>query len=227
MSPPSGKWAGLLQHIVTERVPEEVLLERKFEDIKRHCKTSDSCQKMSPLSGKWAGLLEHIVTEEVPASTLGVSFIGPLLKDTGVKHILITVDYTTRLVVVLDARVANGRVIQKFLRKQVIYRFRWIRALTTDQGTPFSSSVVEVLPAIPNQAQDDHAISSAGGRIGRASQHYASDYGVPIVATFGCIFLRSCSIGALQIPLKTSSKCKKRLAPKSREIVCLNRLKLE
>ena len=39
-------------------------------------------------------------------------------------------------------------------------------------------------------------------------------------------FLRSSSIGALHIPLKTSSKCKKRLAPRSREIEGNRLLKL-
>ena len=48
----------------------------------------------------------------------------------------------------------------------------------------------------------------------------------PLMNYIGCVFLRSSSIGALQIPLKTSSKCKKRLAPKSREIEGNRLLKL-
>ena len=112
------------------------------EDIQEYCHSCESCQRMKLAQGKRAGLLQPIVPDRVPASHWGVDFIGPLPKGTGgVKYILIAVDYTMHLVVDRAARTADGRALQKFLKECVIQRYGWMRRLTTDQETPFWSSL--------------------------------------------------------------------------------------
>ena len=156
-------------------------------DIQQYCRICDSCQRMKPAQGKRAGLLQPIVPDGVPASHWGVDFIGPLPKGTGgMRYILIAVDYTTRLVVVQAARMADGKALQKFLHEWVIQRNGWMKRLTTDQGTPFRSRLSQ---AFFDEFHIEHRMTTSyhqqADGLAESSQQDGDDHGSPTYGALG------------------------------------------
>ena len=77
----------------------------------------------------------------------GIDFMGPFLVSFGYIYIMVGVDYVSNLVEGVPCRVADHKVVLKFLKENIFSRFRIPKAIISDGGSHFCNKPSENLLA--------------------------------------------------------------------------------
>ena len=77
----------------------------------------------------------------------GIDFMGPFLVSFGYIYIMVGVDYVSKLVEEVPCRVANHKVVLKFLKENIFSRFRIPKAIISNGGSHFCNKPAENLLA--------------------------------------------------------------------------------
>ena len=77
----------------------------------------------------------------------GIDFMGPFPVSFGYSYILVGVEYVSKWVEAIPCKVANHRVVLKFLKKNIFSRFRVPKAIINDGGSHFCNKPFETLLA--------------------------------------------------------------------------------
>ena len=64
----------------------------------------------------------------------GIDFMGPFIMSYGNQFILVAVDYVSKWAEAIPIRTNDNQVVIKFLRENIISRFRAPRAIISDNG---------------------------------------------------------------------------------------------
>ena len=75
----------------------------------------------------------------------GIDFIGPFPTSFGYIHILLGVDYVSKLVEAVPCRAADHKTVLKFLKENIFSRFRVPKAIISDVGSHFYNKPFENL----------------------------------------------------------------------------------
>ena len=82
------------------------------------------------------------VIECEPFDVWGIDFMGPFVPSDGKQFILVAIDYFTRWVEAEACVHADGKTVEKFVRKNIFSRFGCPRALISDGGRHFNNSLL-------------------------------------------------------------------------------------
>ena len=89
--------------------------------------------------------LQPQVTFE-PFEKWGMDFVGPINPPSKQKqYIIVSTDYLTKCAETKAIKVATEEKVAEFLREHIL-QVRYPRELVTDQGSQFTSSLIEDLP---------------------------------------------------------------------------------
>ena len=77
----------------------------------------------------------------------GINFMGPFPSSFGYIYILVGVDYVLKWVVAVPCRAADHRVVLKFLKENIFFRFWVPKAMINDGGSHFCNKPFENLLA--------------------------------------------------------------------------------
>ena len=77
----------------------------------------------------------------------GIDFMRPFLTSFSNKFILVALDYVSKWVEAVALPTNDGRVVVKFLKKNIFTRFSTPRAIISDGGSHFCNSQFEALLA--------------------------------------------------------------------------------
>ncbi len=89
--------------------------------------------------------LQPQVTFE-PFDKWGMEFIGPIDPPSKKKqYIIVCTDYLTKWAETKAIKVATKEKVADFLRENVFYKFGYPRELVTNQGSQFTSNMIEHL----------------------------------------------------------------------------------
>ena len=77
----------------------------------------------------------------------GIDFMGPFPSLFGYVYILVGVDYVSKWVEAVPCRAANQRVVLKFLKENIFFRFGVPKAIISDGGSYFCNKPFENLLA--------------------------------------------------------------------------------
>lgn len=124
-----------------ETMMKEDLYVRKLKTIvKQTIKTCEICQKAKhDTQGRKA--LAQTINPEKPGDLLSIDFYGPLPMSTGgVKHILVTIDAFSKLVVLYPIKRANTTTVIRKIFGHYVEKFGKPKQLCCDHGTQFTAS---------------------------------------------------------------------------------------
>ena len=93
-----------------------------FKDAHSMCRECDKCQRLGKISRRHLMPLNPILVIEL-FDVWGIDFMGPFPSSFGYVYILVGVDYVSKLVEVVPCRVADHRVLLKFLKENIFSRF--------------------------------------------------------------------------------------------------------
>ena len=115
-----------------------------FKDVKDYCRGCPECQMTSPRGGNRAPLMPLPIIEE-PFSRIAMDVVGPLPKTVqGHRFILVVCDYSTRYPEAIPLRRVTAPVVAEQL-VELFSRHGIPREILTDQGTNFTSSLLQEL----------------------------------------------------------------------------------
>ena len=79
-----------------------------------------------------------------PFDKWGMDFIGPINPPSKKKkYIIVCIDYLTKWVETKAIKVATKDKVAAFLRENLFYKFGYPRELVTNQGSQFTSNMIE------------------------------------------------------------------------------------
>jgi len=91
--------------------------------------------------------LQPQVTFE-PFEKWGMDFVGPINPPSKQRsYIIVCIDYLTKWAETKAIKVAIEEKVDMFLRDNIFYKFGYTRELVTDQGSQFTSNLIEDLLA--------------------------------------------------------------------------------
>ncbi|MCQ7016899.1 transposase family protein, partial [Clostridioides difficile] len=67
----------------------------------------------------------------------GIDFMGPFPTSFGFEYILVGVDYVSKWVEAIPTRACDAKVVLKFVREHILYRFGFPKAIISDGGAHF------------------------------------------------------------------------------------------
>eukprot|EP00253_Pinus_taeda_P029141 PITA_29141 len=115
------------------------------QDVKRYISQCDRCQRMGKPTPRDVMPLQPQVTFE-PFEKWGIDFVGPINPPSKHKtYIIVCTDYLTKWVETKAIKAATEEKVAKFLRENIFYKFSYLRELVTDQGSQFTSNLIEDL----------------------------------------------------------------------------------
>ena len=77
----------------------------------------------------------------------GIDFMGPFPVSFGYSYILVGVDYVSKWVEAILCKVADHRVVLKFMKDNIFSRFRVPKAIISDGGSHFCNKPFETVLA--------------------------------------------------------------------------------
>ena len=81
-----------------------------------------------------------------PFEKWGMDFVGPISHPSKQKqYIIVCTDYLTKWAETKEIKVATEEKVAKFLRENIFYKFGYQRELVIDQGSHFTSNLIEDL----------------------------------------------------------------------------------
>jgi len=75
----------------------------------------------------------------------GINFMRPFSNSFGNQFILVTVDYVSKWVEVVPTKTNDNKVVVKFLKENIFFRFGTPRVIINDNGSHFCNRVFEAL----------------------------------------------------------------------------------
>jgi hypothetical protein len=116
-----------------------------FKDAKEYVRRCDSCQRVGkPAPSNEMPLQTQVLIE--PFEKWALDFIGPINPPSKQKkYILVCTDYVTKWVEAKALPFANEKSVVNFLFEDIFTRFGVPREIVTDQGSQFTSKMVERL----------------------------------------------------------------------------------
>ena len=107
-----------------------------FKDAHQFVSTCDKCQRMGSISKQDKPPLQTILEVEL-FDIREMDFMGPFPSSISNIYILLDVDYFSKWVESIPARINDARVVVRFLHSHIFTRFGTPWALITDGGTHF------------------------------------------------------------------------------------------
>eukprot|EP00253_Pinus_taeda_P030041 PITA_30041 len=115
------------------------------QDVKRYISQCDRCQRMGKPTPRDVMPLQPQVTFE-PFEKWGIEFVGPINPPSKQKtYIIVCTDYLTKWEETKAIKAATKEKVAAFLRENIFYKFGYPRELVTDQGSQFTSNLIEDL----------------------------------------------------------------------------------
>eukprot|EP00253_Pinus_taeda_P016982 PITA_16982 len=117
------------------------------QDVRRYISQCDRCQRMGKPTPSDKMPLQPQVTLE-PFEKWGMDFVGPINPPSRKRsYIIVCTDYLTKWVETKAIKAAIEEKVAEFLRENIFYKFGYPRELFTDQGSQFTSNLIEDLLA--------------------------------------------------------------------------------
>jgi len=89
--------------------------------------------------------MQPLVTFE-PFEKWGMEFVGPISPPSKQKkYIIVCTNYLTNWVETKAIKAATEEKVAEFFRENIYYKFEYPRELVTDQGSQFTSNLIEDL----------------------------------------------------------------------------------
>eukprot|EP00253_Pinus_taeda_P014619 PITA_14619 len=139
-------------HFVAKRTALKILQEGYYwhtlhEDVRRYTSQCDRCQRMGKPTPRDEMPLQPQVTLE-PFEKWGMDFVGPINPPSRQKsYIIVCTDYLTKWAETKAIKAATEEKVVEFLRENIFYKFGYPRELVTNQGSQFTSNLIEYLLA--------------------------------------------------------------------------------
>eukprot|EP00253_Pinus_taeda_P009163 PITA_09163 len=113
------------------------------QDVRRYISQCDRCQRMGKPTPREKMPLQPQVTLE-PFRKWGMDFVGPINPPSRQRpYIIVCIDYLTKWVETKVIKVETKEKVAEFLRENIFYKFGYPRELVTDQGSQFTSNLIE------------------------------------------------------------------------------------
>eukprot|EP00253_Pinus_taeda_P014972 PITA_14972 len=117
------------------------------QDVRRYISQCDQCQRMGKPNPRDEMPLQPQVTFE-PFEKWGMDFVGPINPPSKQKsYIIVCTEYLTKWAETKAIKVATEEKVTEFFRENIFYKFGYPRELVTDQGSQFTSNLIEDLLA--------------------------------------------------------------------------------
>jgi len=117
------------------------------QDVRRYIIQCDRCQRMGKPTPRDEMPLQPQVTLE-PFEKWGMDFVGPINPPSRQRsYIIVCTDYLTKWAETKAIKAATEEKVAEFLRENIFYKFGYPRELVTDQGSQFTSNLIEDLLA--------------------------------------------------------------------------------
>ena len=117
-----------------------------FKDAHNVCRTCDKFQRLWKISCRHMMPLNPILVVDL-FDVWGIDFMGPFPVSFGYIYILEGVDYVSKWVEAVPCRVADHKVVLKFLKENIFSRFGAPKAIISDGGSHFCNKPFENLLA--------------------------------------------------------------------------------
>jgi len=140
------------RHLAVKRTAFKILQAGYYwptlhQDVRRYISQCAQCQRMGKLTPRDEMPLQPQVTFE-PFEKWGMDFVGPINPPSKQRsYIIVCIDYLTKLVETKEIKAVTKGKVAKFLRENIFYKFGYLRELVTDQGSQFTSNLIEDLLA--------------------------------------------------------------------------------
>ena len=108
------------------------------------CKECDKCQRLGKISHRHMMPLNPILVVDL-FDVWGIDFMGPFPSSFGYLYILLGVDYVSKWVEAVPCRAADHRVVLKFLKENILFRFEVPKAIISYGGSHFCNKPFESL----------------------------------------------------------------------------------
>ena len=147
---PKGEQQGILNHchesafgghFASQKIAMKVLQSgfywsSLFKDAYNICRGSDRCQRLGKLSRRHIMPLNPILVVDL-FDVWGIYFMGPFPVSFGYSYILVGVDYVSKWVEAIPCKVADHRVVLKFLKENIFSGFGVPKAIISDGSSHF------------------------------------------------------------------------------------------
>eukprot|EP00253_Pinus_taeda_P012524 PITA_12524 len=115
------------------------------QDVRRYISQCDRCQRMGKQTPKDEMPLQPQVTFE-PFEKWGMDFVGPINPPSKEKsYIIVCTDYLMKWEKTKAIKAATEEKVAELSRENIFYKFVYPRELVTDQGSQFTSNLIEDL----------------------------------------------------------------------------------
>ena len=98
------------------------------------CRECDKCQRLKKISRRHMMPLNPILVVDL-FDAWGINFMGPFPSSFGYIYILVGVDYVSKSVEAISSRAGDRRVVLKFLKENIFFRFGVPKAIISDGGS--------------------------------------------------------------------------------------------
>ena len=115
-----------------------------FKEANQMCRVCDRCQRLGKLSRRHMMPLNPILVVE-QFDVWGIHFMGPFPTSYGHTYILVGVDYVSKWVEAIPCKTNYHRVVLKFLKANIFFRFGVPKAIISDGGSHFCNKPFENL----------------------------------------------------------------------------------
>eukprot|EP00253_Pinus_taeda_P029207 PITA_29207 len=139
-------------HFVAKRIAFKILQVGYYwptvhQDVKRYINQCDRCQRMGKPTPRDEIPLQPQVTFE-PFEKWGMDFVGPINPPSKQRsYIIVCTDYLKKWVETKAIKATTEEKVVEFLRENIFYNFGYLRELVTNQGSQFTSNLIEDLLA--------------------------------------------------------------------------------
>ena len=117
-----------------------------FKEAHQMCRVCDRCQRLGKLSRRHMMPLSPNLVVEL-FDVWGIDFMGPFPTSYGHTYILVGVDYVSKWVEAIPCKTNDHRVVLKFLKANIFFRFGVPKAIISDGGSHFCNRPFENLMA--------------------------------------------------------------------------------
>ena len=107
-------------------------------------KSCDRCQREGGISRKHELPLTLIIVIEL-FDVWGIDFMGPFVSSSGMKYILIAVDYMSKWVEYVALPNNEAKSVMNFLKRNIFSRFGIPRAIISDGGSYFCNRLFKAV----------------------------------------------------------------------------------